>query len=550
MNCINCSSVLSQDDSQDTLIGTNGSSYGPCCNTCWGFARICDNCSSIFSSDSPGIIAGEHGHFCQTCAESVSSCSCCGRIVEGGSLTDIGSLGKICQSCKDLKYFFCSSCGKYHMNVDSIENNKLTQLRFPGLWKAYKAGRVTGTKSCIPCFVSLRTTHREHRVFSCKRCGELSNNVMEAADDGGSLLDYCHKCEGYVFKCKVCSSYHTEGSFVTSLGGKVCLACMVNFSYCNSCNSTVHNSHFNAEEGMCKECFSLVIKCQSCGRNTVSTHNIGGKVVCPDCHRKSGRCDVCSCVSLKLYTYENAGGKYCRKCASSRLLGRAESYSFKPYAIMHGKKADLFMGFENEISVRSGESIPVNIAKVLNHYSEDQLYIKSDSSVSHGFEEVSHPFTFEELKKVNWEYLFTTQTIKHNSCGFHVHLNRSAFTTLHMYKFISFIHNNEVFIEKLAGRKANSYARNLQYTPKEGAKVKLGWDRYNKVNLNPRATIELRFFAGCADLYHLMYRLEFCHALYIFSKNNSEKGMGVDSFISFVQKSQRDYPYLSDYLSA
>ena len=268
------------------------------------------------------------------------------------------------------------------------------------------------------------------------------------------------------------------------------------------------------------------------------------------CVRSSGKCDVCGSRVLKLYNYDNAGGKYCRRCASSRLLGRTESYSYKPYPIMHGKSTDLFMGFENEISVKSENNVQVNIAKILSHFTEDQLYIKSDSSVQHGFEEVSHPFTFEELKKINWEYLFTNETTKHNSCGLHVHLNRTAFTTLHMYKFINFIHNNETFIDKIAGRKGNSYSKSLQYTPKEGAKKKKGWDRYNKVNLNTEHTIELRFFAGCNDMYHFLYRLEFCHALYIFSKNNSEKNMGKDAFISFVTSNQREYPHLSDYFTA
>ena len=564
--CLRCQNTFDDEQTVELSSTSGGSSYGPYCFSCWQEIRICDSCNTAFDKSDVNIVDGEC--ICNTCLNSTSRCDDCSKVKD--PLFKLWEGKMVCAYCIQ-RYFLCETCGIYHPKSASIHHDRHTQLEYSGLFKAVKA--TISENTCVSCFVKMRSKrHKKHIVFTCLHCGDLSNSVNE------NKLHYCHNCIKNVHFCIECNQYAYNPWLTNIIGVRgykdraahICRPCLEGkYKDCVFCNEYVRIGDFNHEHSACNSCLTMLSLCQHCGNLSKGFYIVGSIPVCGSCYSHRRTCSVCDIQILKTYTYSCSDDVFCRGCASKKLLGRTESYSYKPYPIMHGSKGDLHMGFENEISVKAGEDIGVNIAKVLGNYTEHQVYIKSDSSVYHGFEVVSHPFTLEAFKELDWEYIFTSDTIEDDSCGLHVHLSRKSFTPYHLYKFLYFIHNNKEFITSIAGRGATNYSKeigqDLRGMARGKRKGKLNgsrydreagysssdpaFDRHTKVNLSGKDTVELRFFKGCGNAYKLHYRIEFCHALFIFSRDNNKDMLSPDCFESFVEKENKRYQYLNDFIN-
>lgn len=141
-------------------------------------------------------------------------------------------------------------------------------------------------------------------------------------------------------------------------------------------------------------------------------------------------------------------------------LGTVDLYRNRPLAEVP------FLGWELEAcSNLSTSNAPAKMKELLNKV----VMCKSDSSIfPSGFETVSIPATLDywresklkEAMDVMRKAPFNMRSYEHGSCGFHVHVSRTALSTLDLQKLERFMHNphNREFLEKIAGRGPNTYS--------------------------------------------------------------------------------------------
>lgn len=163
----------------------------------------------------------------------------------------------------------------------------------------------------------------------------------------------------------------------------------------------------------------------------------------------------------------------------------------------------------------------------------DTCYLKSDGSLSNGFEIVSHPMTreyiqsvfpFDDVRRLATLGMRSAQT---QTCGLHVHLNKGFFKgrETSFYRFLAMFHRNEEQWKRIAGRTNSSYARwgegedqrIIDYTKGLRA-TNFGYNnqngnRYVAINIQNSKTVELRFFKGTLRPATLKARIEAVHAV-------------------------------------
>ena len=234
-------------------------------------------------------------------------------------------------------------------------------------------------------------------------------------------------------------------------------------------------------------------------------------------------------------------------------------YSYRPNCVFHDvdwngesgavatsgyvpTKKRLYMGFELEVEVNEGSrgKIADDLYRTINRVdgkSTSLAYMKEDGSLSYGFEIVTHPcsmdfyhayFPWHAIDNLREQGVTAWNS---RSCGLHIHMSRDAFIDeRHLWKFIVFIYKNPEQLIQFAGRNSSyarfsrenflnfyDYDRNRysSTTFMSHAKGKSrNDDRYTAVNLQPVATIELRFFRPSLRTNTVKAALEFCAALH------------------------------------
>tara|TARA_Y100000401_G_scaffold73348_1_gene59357 strand:- start:24130 stop:25911 length:1782 start_codon:yes stop_codon:yes gene_type:complete len=287
-------------------------------------------------------------------------------------------------------------------------------------------------------------------------------------------------------------------------------------------------------------------------------------------------------------------------------------YSYRPSPIfhtsggahtsLHGKNTSkLFAGIEIEIEARNADAesdlkyyasnLMDNVASNAQHQPAkfDFLYCKNDSSICdnyEGFEIVSHPATFDYWRKFNFKNTVSKLSADFKSfyarnCGMHIHLSRAAFNDLDLYKFNYFLNHYEALTYLIAQRRRKSefdswsaftkndsylksdlasrirrqkrnkkdYGNKFNYSP---FSVRTG-SRYQVLNLQNSATVEIRCFKGNLTERGIRKNLEFCEALFYFVKCNSYREIKNDKivikFVDYVAKNAKQYKHLNHFLN-
>ncbi|ALG14554.1 hypothetical protein AOZ06_04865 [Kibdelosporangium phytohabitans] len=176
------------------------------------------------------------------------------------------------------------------------------------------------------------------------------------------------------------------------------------------------------------------------------------------------------------------------------------SYSYKPKPKFQGD-GPLFVGIELEVSTPDGR-VRDAAHTVLKHLGTVG-YLKEDSSIrGQGFEIVSHPMSYAwAMEQFPWTFLdsLTWLGCDADANGLHVHVSREAFDgPCHLYRWMKFFYRNQRQVVTLARRGSNPHAdfgsggrRNIKHYAK-GEKS----NRYQAINTQNDATLELRVFAG------------------------------------------------------
>lgn len=212
-------------------------------------------------------------------------------------------------------------------------------------------------------------------------------------------------------------------------------------------------------------------------------------------------------------------------------------------------KYNTFLGVELELENHSKrEYASLNTIK-------DHAIFKRDGSLDNGVEICTAPATLDVHKEAFAKFFTaleenTSDLEAKSSCGMHVHIDRSKLTTLHVANLCLLLNKeeNDVFIRAIAGRSANSYCKLVKQDYGTFTSNERG-DRYQRVNLTPAKTVELRMFASTTNYKDFCKRLEFTQAVVDYTRPGETNITCKDipkweNFKGYVMKHRNIYPTL------
>lgn len=243
-----------------------------------------------------------------------------------------------------------------------------------------------------------------------------------------------------------------------------------------------------------------------------------------------------------------------------------------------------FFGVELEVEVGPKASSRTRNETVTEILKDPVFMTKSDGSLHDGYEIVTRPFSWgwwqanRDTKFNNLLSLLRSHgMISHDSgrAGLHVHISRNAFDqlevqrkdggtyrgSLHLLRFSRMIYGNPQWAIWMSRRPSanpnyakiqldGSFDNDALKTIVTGGSP---WDRYQAVNLSNPDTVEVRMFRGTLNFKSFCYTIEFCHALWAYTRDMTAE-MTVPDFASWVCKSNSGwyegcpvltYPYLT-----
>lgn len=266
-----------------------------------------------------------------------------------------------------------------------------------------------------------------------------------------------------------------------------------------------------------------------------------------------------------------------------------QDYGTKPRARYYPDGQQFYyLGYELEVEVEEDDD-KYNIAEDLLRRVNDSitdskyLYLKEDGSLDNGFEIVTHPFTLEYHQQFDFTFLEKLMSLgvrswDRDTCGFHVHVSRSAFTArrlgsqtrnynkAHELRFTSLIYLNREQFVKFAGRQSNDYASffsdDTEKTSKHVLMKAKGHEntRFQAVNVQNSNTIEVRIFRGSLRKERVLSYLEMVHACVeytrsaneslakTFAKSAPESALDWKRFRSWLVANEKIYPHVNQYL--
>lgn len=265
-------------------------------------------------------------------------------------------------------------------------------------------------------------------------------------------------------------------------------------------------------------------------------------------------CQHCGTETFKGHIIDDLG---CLHCLDK--YGKIHNYStrvpniltFKAKKVLP-KQEPIFLGIELEYESDKQELD----AKIAGKLLDNHAILKSDGSVRHGFEIVTCPATLdihlEEFKQFFSGKSKYTKLYGASNTGMHVHISRKALSRLGVGKMIAFLNNprNKSFLEKIGGRELNNYCRQDNrtftyeiYNGNSGA-------RYNILNVNNEATVEIRMFSTPETYEDFASKVEFAECLSKYcSPANSNKPLNefinFDNFKVFAMNYKRNYPHFT-----
>lgn len=379
------------------------------------------------------------------------TCEGCGKIIDSHTewgYVDIGN-GILCEDCRDERLDYCEICNEWHERGQVV----LVQTMY---------GEETWCLNCVA-----------RDAFTCPDCGKLTATSYSRGLPRKTICRNCY-ANNYL-SCAECGRTMHRNDLVQDeeTGRYFCQDCMNavleernRLVECTHCHTSIRNGdvlrvRMRMESGtatilVCGDCYSThAWVCTDCGRAYITGEqetelylHDGRRIcrncadrhtfVCPDCgeryHRASG------------HTHERV--MYCPRCESRHrpvrvITGYHHYNNNTPVWVFRSLKEvdvfkDLFMGIELEID-GGGENNnkAIQITTALGYSAQDSNEFKctTDGSLNDGFEIISMPATYEyHLTKYDWDAgMKKAASLGYsshdaNTCGLHIHVNRSYFT--------------------------------------------------------------------------------------------------------------------------
>jgi len=219
------------------------------------------------------------------------------------------------------------------------------------------------------------------------------------------------------------------------------------------------------------------------------------------------------------------------------------------------RTSDPYLGIEMEFQVDNRKQGRLYVGDNLAGHA----MMKEDGSITKGFEVVSRPASY--LSHLHNYDSFLTNLPEyihpHKSCGMHVHISRTAFSTMGAGKFVEFMNrsDNKSFIKLIAGRNTTNYQNgDPEYTIKKPFRMATRGEyanRYNFVNLNNDKTIELRIFATPSNKKEFHIRMQFVKAMVDYCKPAIhavpyKQQTHFESFVSWLNNTKEEFKDLQN----
>jgi len=369
--------------------------------------------------------------------------------------------------------------------------------------------------------------------MTCDFCGKDVESLVEVGN-----MEVCEECSSSTRECFNCNvDFPADALEYIGDGRYVCSECKEDYEECGDCGRVEHRHNMCAARGSyyCEGCFGdRFFHCSDCGtlidsRNDNYGENNDGDILCDEC----------------LYRDDSEG---------------VHEWDYKPRAEYHTltkkKPDDLFLGIEleTEFGPDCARGEIIDVASSNSYY-----YLKHDGSLEDGVEIVSHPATFEWITynfDSTWKKILNLRSegllsYTPGTCGIHVHMSRSAFSPYHLYKFQKFFYCNKKLIRLVAQRDLRRWAsigggeENYIVAKASG---KTTSEKYTAVNINGGKTVEIRIFTGTLKESSFKKNYEFCHAAYMYTKQESAAMLTGARFLEFVRANKKTYPNLLEFM--
>ena len=294
-----------------------------------------------------------------------------------------------------------------------------------------------------------------------------------------------------------------------------------------------------------------------------SVHTDDGYTLCDDC----------------VYCCENSDRIYGSQdsmldcCYNSR---HVNYYSYRPQFKFYGDNPGysyepelglLYMGVEIEM-VRAQPFVSEFLEMADEKFDAPKFfYFKEDGSIGHdGAELVTMPATYEQFERwfpfdtlnyarENWRF----RSFEYDSCGFHIHVSRTAFTATHMWRFVMFQLKNPALCQYVGQRETSMYATwnwesyERDSIPDYVKGKKSNGRRYLAINFQNTDTIELRYFKGNILEKAILKNLQFVKSMFEYTKNMSYRQVQAGALSDTAYRNwldeQSGYDELKSYLS-
>jgi hypothetical protein len=417
--------------------------------------------------------------------------------------------------------------------------------------------------------------------------------------------------------CSDCGqSFDSDTMTTAHNGARICESCMENYSYCEEseeyfpADEIVRAFRINRNTGGRLEVFvhensDNFVRCDDgefwAEQDTMTAHNRRGReiTISHDQYYEAGdffTCDSCgeihhvdnlyneddqslcnNCFSENYSSCDDCGENYriedgrqcdCDSCDDRVQAPRRvnsdliESYSFKPVPVFKGKNSpkNPFIGFESEIEAT--RETRARLAQIVREYfGPNELYMKEDGSLTNGLEIVSHPMTLKAHRKNDYSKLFKAlvaagaRSHDTKTCGLHFHLDKRGMTEIHKVRYGAFFSLSQKKMEVLARRSNSRYAAFKRIIPGLSKSYVKNDSRYEAVNWENSATVEVRIFKGTLKIETFLASMELVHAVYVFTRmkesipsDDFDPENAWNRFLKFLGTKSKTYRNLVQYI--
>jgi hypothetical protein len=492
---------------------------------------------------------------------------------------------------------------------------------------------------------------REHRteaptpVLVCPDCAEYA--LTSCSECGGRVASHLAHTPQRLAGLSLGERYAPEllarGPHDTPL--VCCPACRTTLPSCTDCGHAVVRAYryfapddesrtfcytcFEARYCYCHDCTNYVARGNAVTMSVVNGRSPETRSVCETCAPHYRACERCqnhfyyAPAPDRPHYYDDDENEYededdtvvtaSPRCPRCYPVPRVHDYSYRPDPVFYHTAADdrngpqetrLYLGWELEVENRND----ADRRSALSAIDAEWLYCKRDGSISHGFEIVSHPMTYDWMRQNREEFARRWRALVRmgfrsydtSTCGLHVHMSRSAFTPLQLFRFQKLFYDHVAFATLISQRSESALNQWCSLTVDDGtprekdaamlrrARQKLctggtieEYDfrargrrerrvgpvrmadpeasvgttnghagRYAAINCEPGHTVEIRLFRGTLNVESFFKAMQFCVAAFHFAREHTTADITDAKFVSYVAARRKEYPDLARFLSS